>query len=273
MTYYYFLARPRNDVATTITVTRFVPNSLGRQVRTVPFAVAVYTLHRRDGSWCLHDTVNFGESQHVTVSSEEIGLDVGDIAVALPVQPDAPPPARTQLLPAPATRTVDGSPVATRCSLRFHWSGVSSSYQSEYPLIMANRTNGPINSFNLSSFPQGRGASVLFCAVNITRDAGQSARDYSIHHVGHDGTPRGCTAPNARRNACTVIETDSIEAATRLAYASTDAVFLPIYITLSNSQHGPEMSVEHTHPPHEMFWRRPSQGFCMPKLRASWVPD
>lgn len=271
MTYYYFLARPRNDVSTTITVTRFVPNSLGQKLNTIPFNVAVYTMDHNDGSWLLRENLSFSDSQHVTISSEKLGLDVGEIAVALPVQHDSTLPSRTRWLPAPATRTVDGSPVATRCSLRFHWSGVSSSYQSEYPLVMADRFSGPINSFNLSTFPQGLEASVLFCAVNITRDANQSSHNYRITPVNSDGVDLVDAASIARRNACTVFESDSVEAATRLAYTSADAVFLPIYVTLSNSAHGPEISVEHTHPPHEMFWRRPSQAFCIPRLRASWV--
>lgn len=271
MTYYYFLARPRHDVSTTITVTQFVPNVLGRQLHRVPFDVAVYSLLPDQVVWLLRDVRTFGDSQHVTISSESLGLAVGDIAVALPVTAGNPPPERTAMLPAPATRTIDGSPVATRCSLRFHWSGVSSSYQSEYPLVMADRTTGAVNSFNLSAFPQGDAAVVLFCAVNITRDAGVSTMSYTITPVGTDGATLDGAAATARRNACTVIETDSTEAAHRLAYTSGDAVFLPIYVTLSHSSRGPEMSVEHTHPPHEMFWRRPSQTFCMPRLRSAWI--
>lgn len=273
MTYYYFLARPRNDVSTSITVTRFVPNALGRQLRTGSFDLAVYSLDRSFDSWLLRDTLSFGYSQHLTVSSENLQLNVGEIAVAVPVRLGAPPPVEARELPAPMERGVDGSPVATRCSMRFYWSGVSSSYQSEYPKAMAERITGPVNSFNLSALPQGASATVLFCAVNITRDASQSSHDYTISPVDQHGVMLGREAVIARRNACTVIETDSASAALRLAYTSRDAVFLPIYVTLSSSPHGSEMSVEHTHPPHEMFWLRPSQAYCLPKLRASWLRD
>lgn len=271
MSYYYFLARPRTDVSTTLTITQFVPNALGKKLRTTPFDIAVYSLDRGDNWWLLRDDLSFGNSQHVTVSSDQLGLDNGEIAVVVPVPAGFSPATRTRELPAATTRTVGGSPVAARGSLRFHWSGISSSYQSEYPAVMAERTTGSINSFNLSALPQGRNATVLFCAVNITRDASHSSRDYSILPISQDGIPLRHATATAQRNGCTVIEMNSVEAASRLAYSSRDAVFLPIYVTLSTSPQGPEMSVEHTHPPHEMFWLRSSQAYCVPRLRDSWL--
>jgi hypothetical protein len=268
--YYYFLTRPRTDITSTMTVTDFVPNALGRQLRSDVFDVAMYVPRREQKIWELRQVLNFGSSHHIMATSETIGLDVGELAVGVPLEPGSKLSSRTDRLPAPRTRNVDGSPVAARCSLRFSWQGVSSSYQSEYPLTMAERVTGPLNSFNLASSLQGQNASVLFCAVNIMRDAQIGANNYSILPVGHDGAALRNMAITARRNSCSVIETDSIEAARRLAYSSSDAVFLPLYLVLGTSAIGPSISVEHTHPPHEMFWQRPARDFCLPKLRASW---
>lgn len=271
MSYFYFLLRPRTDIATSITVTRFVPNSIGRQIWLSSFNIAVYTLLRDESSWLLHDVLGFRDSQHLEISSDALKLDVGEVAVAVPIPPSLTPPKRTQMLPEPENRTIDGSPVATRCSLRFHWSGASSSYQSEYPLSMSERVTGSVSSFNLSATAQGSDTSVIFCAVNITRDATHSSRDYSILPIDTDGIPLESASVVARRNFCSTIETSSSEAARRLAYVTSDAVFLPIYVTMSRSGNRPEIGVEHTHPPHEMFWRHPAQSFCLPKLREAWA--
>jgi hypothetical protein len=273
VTYYYFLARPHRDVTTTITVTNLVPNLRGHSMRSTAFDIAVYTFHRKLERWQMRASRAFEDLHHVTISSEEVGLEVGEIAVALPVSPGFRDPIKMRELPEPMVRTIDDSPVATRCSLRFHWSGIASSYQSEYPLGMANRVSGSVSSFNLSTIPQGQGTKVLFCAINITRDPTQGIGSYKIVPVDGEGVALNDAATTALRNACTTIETAPIEAAQRLAYLSNDAVFLPIYVSLSHSEHGPEMSVEHTHPPHEMFWRQPAQGFCLQRLRASWNRD
>jgi hypothetical protein len=273
VTYYYFLARPRHDVTTTITVTNLVPNSLGRSIRSKAFDIAVYTFRREVGCWQLRASRAFEDLHHVTISSEEVGLGVGEIAVAVPVPPEFRGLNKMRELAEPMVRTIDDSPVATRCSLRFHWSGIASSYQSEYPLGMADRVSGSVSSFNLSSISQGQGATVLFCAINITRDPIKGVGSYTIVPADRDGVALKDAATTALRNACTTIETNPREAAQRLVYLSDEALFLPIYVALSHSEHGPEMSVEHTHPPHEMFWRQPAQGFCLPRLRASWKRD
>ncbi len=270
MSFYYFLAKPSSELDTSITVTRMIPNALGSKIQNQQFGLAIYVLDREIKKWCPWKILAPTESLHWTVSSVEIGLRVGEIAVALPVTSDFVSD-NYERLPSPILRGIDGSPVATRCSLRFHWRGASSSYQAEYPTAMTKQVQGQVTSFNLNSRHQGTNAVTFLCAVNITQDASLDLGSYAIKSLKRGGDSSNQPSEMAERNSCHVVSMSPEQAAECLGFTSSEAVFLPIYITMCAVEGRNEISVEHTHPPHEMFWKSRAQRFCLPRLRASWI--
>ena len=55
---------------------------------------------------------------------------------------------------------------------------------------------------------------------------------------------------------------------TELCFYSKDTLGIPIFISYNNLGY---LSVEHTHPPAELFWRNKIKGQQL--LKQSWLPD
>jgi len=214
--------------------------------------LAIYGI--REGAWHCLDRLPLPPEEDLTVTSRDYGLQSGELLVAVPLaRAEVPDPAEP-LLPLPYSKKVDRSPVAERCSLGFHWRGVSSSYQGEYPLRMAQLERGTLVSFDPLLQTGATVGMNLLCLVNVCR-----AADESPHTLeGFDAlTLQRRFSRTYRKNSCCLVEISPGEAASgELFCRSTTTLGIPIYITLSRQDLPASMSVEHTHPPTEMFSER-----------------
>jgi len=228
--------------------------------------LAIYGI--REGRWHCLDRLPLPPAEDLSVTSAHYGLQPGELLVGVPLaRGEVPDPADPQL-PLPYSKKVDRSPVAERCSLGFHWRGVTSSYQGEYPLRMAQLGRGTLLGFDplLQS-----GATVgmnLLCLVNLCR-----AHDDRAHSLeGFDAlTLKRRFTRSYRTNSCCLVEISPVEAASgELFCRSTTSLGIPIFITLSRQDLPASMSVEHSHPPTEMFTERDRQrGSRM--IKSTWL--
>ncbi len=208
----------------------------------------------REGGWHCLDRLPLPPAGDLTVTSSDYGLQPGELLVGVPLARGEVPDRADPLLPLPYSKKVDRSPVAERCSLGFHWRGVRSSYQGEYPLRMAQLERGTLLSFDALLQTGTTVGMNLLCLVNVCR-----APDDRPHTLeGFDALSlRRRFSRTYRKNSCCLVEISPEEAASgELFCRSTTSLGIPIYITLSRQDLPASMSVEHTHPPTEIFTER-----------------
>jgi hypothetical protein len=269
MSCYYPLIGLPHGITSSVTYSSHTLNQRAGSLR-VPHQHAVdLALYRvSDGRWQLRDRLPLAAPGEVVVTSSGQGLAPGELLVCVPVARDAvlePSPAE---LPLPLSKRIDRSPVAERCSLSFAWRGISSAYQGEYPLRMAELSRGTLVSFDplLQSDPAV--GTNLVCVVNISRRVDDTLHSLECFDA---GTRRLIRAVPYRSNSCCLIEFDAAAvAAGPLVFRSTGSLGIPIFLTLSRPDLPPSMSVEQTHPPTEMFWDRDRLPGSR-RLKATWL--
>jgi hypothetical protein len=244
MTCYYPLPGLSHGIGSSLTYSVFTLNEATGALRAPqrhPLDLALYRRPDAATAWLLVDRLTPDACGDMVARSEDYGLGPGDLLVAVPVSQEARSEPQADLLPMPASKRVDRAPVAERCSLSFHWRGVSSSYQGEFPLRMAELSRGTMVSFDPLLHAAVPGALTLVCLVNISR------RD--------DPTPLRLEVFEAHSRRLLELP-HGLDRDGELVLRSNDALGIPIFITIA-SAHGPaSMSVEHTHPPTELFWEQ-----------------
>ncbi|MEB3334090.1 MAG: hypothetical protein VKP70_03810 [Cyanobacteriota bacterium] len=204
------------------------------------------------GQWLLRDRLPVEPHGDRVVTASSYGLAPGELMVAVPVAADAFLEPRPCLLPKPVSKRVDRSPVAERCRLTFHWQGISSSYQGEYPLRMAELEGGSFLGFDPLLKPDPAVGRSLVALVTISRRLDASPLSLELM----DGGSHALLARHPhQRNRCTVVEVPAEGfSAGVLVMRGSGWVAIPIVLRLSRAGLPPSMSVEHTHPPSELFW-------------------
>jgi hypothetical protein len=256
MTCYYPLVGLPRGVVSSLTYSCHPLNRLagrGEDRRpSAPLDLALYEL--RGDRWQCRERLPVPPEGDVRITSAEQGLRSGELLVAVPLAREEVPDAADPRLPLPRSKRLDRSPVAERCSLGFHWRGISSSYQGEYPLRMAEQERGTFVSFDplLQAGAEVGINLVAFVTLSRTPDRSEHALesfDARSRRLRHRGT--------FRRNDCAVLEIDPAEAgAAEIFLRCTSTLGIPIYLTLSRDDAPASMSVEHTHPPTELFWEQ-----------------
>jgi hypothetical protein len=194
------------------------------------------------------------EAGDLELQSETYGLSPGELLVAVPLMRDSPHQQFPADLPPPASKRLDRAPVAERCSLSFRWRGIESSYQGEYPLRMAERPGGTLVVFSPLLQSDACVQTNLVAVVTIARRV-----DLTPHRL--EGFEARSLCPigqwDLRANACTVVEITPQQAATgELFFRCATSLGIPICLSLSRDDLPPSLSVEHTHPPTELFWEQ-----------------
>jgi hypothetical protein len=205
-----------------------------------------------EGRWSLYDRHTLPHFADVEVRASTYGLSPGELLVAVPLASDSPTDTRPELLPKPASKRLDRSPVAERCSLAFHWRGITSSYQGEYPLRMAEVKGGSFLSFDPLLKPDPAVGRSLVVLVSISRIHDPSPLTLELFNLSSRELLR---TMNHGKNRCTVVDLPEEGVNTGpLVMRGRGWVGIPIVIRLSREEAPPSMSVEHTHPPTELFW-------------------
>jgi hypothetical protein len=255
MTCYYPLLGLSQGIVSSLTYSGHTLNQrTGGELRSQLHSVDLALYGLRGQGWTCLDRIPLPVTGDLTVTSSDYGLQPGELLVGVPLARQEVPDPSDPLLPRPYSKKVDRSPVAERCSLGFRWRGVASSYQGEYPLRMAAMERGTLLTFDplLQSGPTV--GMNLLCLVTLCR----SGEERSHRLEGFDaltGQRRFSTA--YRSNSCCLVEIEPQEAARgELFCRSTTSLGIPIYITLSRHDLPASMSVEHTHPPTELFSER-----------------
>jgi hypothetical protein len=266
--YYPLIGLPRGIVShlsySTLTHNQRTSGSL--RPRDHSLDLAIYA-PRREGWQCL-DRFELPPAGDLSIRSSDYQLGLGELLVAVPLRRGAAPDPADLRLPLPCSKKVDRSPVAERCSLAFTWRGVTSSYQGEYPVRMAQLERGTLLSFDALLQTGANVGLNLLCLVNL--DRGCRSDEHNLEVFVASSRRRLHSIPY-RSNSCCVVEISPDEVAGgEIFMRSTTSLGIPIFITLSREDLPASMSVEHTHPPTELFSERDRmRGSRM--IKSSWL--
>jgi hypothetical protein len=254
--YYPLLGLPEG-IDTSLTYSVFTLNEASGAIRAPQRHGLDLALYRRpdgDGVWTLVDRLQAAADGSIVARARHYDLAPGALLVGVPVPREAVSEPRPVLLPRPASKRIDRAPVAERCSLGFHWRGVSSSYQGEFPLRMAEMARGTMVGFGPLLHAAVPAARTLLCLVNICRRDDPTPLSLEVFEA-HSRTlvRRLCW----RRNGSSLLELPAGQAPeAELVFRSADALGIPIFLTLSGGDGPASLGVEHTHPPTELFWEQ-----------------
>jgi len=234
------------------------------------------TLHEREVAlyspkndlWALRDRFTLPISSEIEIYASTYGLAPGELMVAVPLPKDAPINHRTTLLPVPLSKRVDQSPIAERACLEFHWRGITCSYQGEFPLRIAEVDGGSFLSFDPLLKPDPSAGRSLVVVMSINRSPIPSSLPLEIF----DGQSKTCVASlNHQQNSCTILDVPAEGwSEGPLVMRGSGWVGIPIVIKLSRLDAPPSMSVEHNHPPTELFWDRDRLAGSR-QIKRSWL--
>lgn len=164
--------------------------------------------------------------------------------------PEAP-----KKLPKPYSLRIDRSPIAERCSLNFSFKNSTTSYQGEYPFEMASLKKGSFFSFDAikqSNINDEVINFIIYMNININSDF-QEEVNINIFNPYNRLLNKEFVA---KRNSFTIHriqEEKNQEHKNQVCfYTSENCSFIPITLTLNLKTN--QLSVEHTHPPTELFY-------------------
>ena len=170
-------------------------------------------------------------------------------------------PKSTRMLPKPDSLRVDSSPVAERASLNYHFGGSTTTYQGEYPYEMANINKGSFWSFDALKEDLNSNESIksFLILMNINRDAEKQTEVNLDIYNPHQKDK--FLKWKARQNSFTVINLREINKVlgskknqNTFFIQCKSCTFIPIVLSIDIQNN--QLSMEHTHPPHELLWGR-----------------
>lgn len=163
-------------------------------------------------------------------------------------------PEETINLPKPSSLRIDRSPIADRASINFSLEKSLTSYQGEYPFEMALIKKGSFLSFDILKNPNKEKYLNYLILINVF----QSAKDQSCLKVNYF-SPKNPDLKKyfqAKRNSFTIknlnLLENQINNCETLFFTSSQCLFIPL--TLSINIETKHLSLEHTHPPTELFF-------------------
>ncbi len=259
-------------IKSSITFLNYPSNSLLNNIRnnTGDVFYSVYYIKNKRWKKCKQEVCKFGE--YLVLKRDNLNIPFSSFAVAIPTKnPDTPD--ETDCLPKPISLRNDKSPVEERCSYDFSLGKSTSSYQGEYPerLTIAKKLSFfSFDSLRLDDNPNFRTYLLL---INLN----QNANDNKTHRVlFYRANNRKIEKEVLIKSNCSKYiylpkktKKENHDNGPIFISCST-TTFIPIYISINLTLNSYEISLEHTHPPSELFWGEESAKQAK-KIRQNWV--
>ena len=271
MSDFIFLPKVHPEIAAECDVTRLVSNRRGSTAPLLEYKVAVYSQPLDSCLWELLDVAEFGPSLAIKLSTADYPLEVGQLLVGVPIPLNETPPTERPDLPAPISRRRDDAPVAERAAIRFVYRRARSSYQGDYPYGMSRREHGSLFSMGALLACQSAQSKTFATMVNVvsTPLSGKAPCTFTMR----DCNGRAVIASASFvRNSVAILEiSGTFQALAKEVYfGSDDVIGIPIFISIRADGEASTISVEHSHPPHEYFWKY-AQEQGGKRVKSAWM--
>lgn len=264
MSDYLFLTNIGDGIVNSINLTKLTPNRRSASADKIEYKLGVYTQKADAVEWVKIDEVTFGDSNNVTLSSSEYDLEIGQLAVAVPVSVDTKLLDSYSVLPKPISRKVDRSPVNERATIHFSKGKAFSSYQGEFPYQMS-LVKGTFLAFDPLVIKRSEDANIKtkIVLINIHSAELNSKTNCSLK-IADANTKELINVEKYVQNSAAIIEIDQANER-ELCFYSKDTLGIPLFIAYNDSGF---LSLEHTHPPSEFFWNEKIKGQRL--MKGSW---
>jgi hypothetical protein len=245
---YFFLVNPGSGIHSEVNVTRFVSNKLKTTMEVIDFKVFVYTQAKNSVVWKKIDEKMFNSENNICLKSTDYDLDVGELAVIIPADISEVASDYCDTLPKPLSRRVDFSVINERAALSFHKEGSFTSYQGEYPHQMS-KIKGTFLGFDPLVQTDASSVRTMLVFVNIFSQQLHVKDMFKLCTA--DAHNKNLIAGQLYTHNSAAILTISSLAGAKVFY-SKNTTGVPIFLSYSSAVNS-NISVEHTHPPAELF--------------------
>jgi len=265
MSDYLFLTNVGDGIVNSINLTNLVPNRRSSSADKIDYKLGVFTQKLDSLEWIKIDETEFRGENNITLSSLEYDLDVGQLAVVIPVSVDEELLDSYSILPEPISRKVDKSPVNERATIHFSKDKAFSSYQGEFPYQMS-RLKGTFLAFDplVAKHSRDFGVKTKLVLINIHSTELNSKPDCFLK-IADANTKELIKVQRYVQNSAVIMEIDEVNDI-ELCFYSKDTLGIPLFISYDDSGF---LSIEHTHPPSEFFWKEKIKGQRL--LKQSWL--
>jgi hypothetical protein len=263
MSDYLFLTNVGDEIVSSVHLSKFVPNRESQSRVDIDYKVGIYTQKFENFFWEKLGEAEFGRNNNIILNSNDYDLDVGQLAVVVPVDIDVDLNDEYTILPEPLSRKVDLSPVNERAAIFFSKDNAYSSYQGEFPHQMS-KIKGTFLAFD--SLMKGNNANIKTKVVfiNIHSNKLDEKQVFSLNMANID-TKKTVYSQKYVHNSAGIIDTKVIDN-TEACFYSKGTLGIPIFISYDDFGY---LSVEHTHPPAELFWSNKFKGQQI--LKNNWL--
>jgi len=264
MSDYIFLVNAGDGIVNSVSLTKFVPNRRKNSCAEINFKVGVYTQEFDSVQWKKLDEVEFKDN-NIVLTSSDYNLDVGQLAVAVPCAVDFLLLDKYDELPEPISRKSDATPVNERASIYFYKDKSFSSYQGEFPYQMS-KVKGTFLAFDSLMRHTNKNINTKIVFINIHTKKLLKKQIFHLN-VANSNSKEKIINSKYVHNSAGIVDipaNDDIE----LCFYSKDTLGIPIFISYNNLGY---LSVEHTHPPSELFWKNKFKGQQI--LKQNWLPE
>jgi hypothetical protein len=264
MSDYIFLVNAGAGIVNSVSLTRLVPNRRKTSCAEINFKVGVYTQEFDSVQWKKLDEVGFNDN-NIVLDSSDYNLDVGQLAVVVPCAVDFLLLDKYDELPEPINRKSDMTPINERASIYFYKDKSFSSYQGEFPYQMS-KVKGTFLAFDSLMHHTNKNIKTKIVFINIHSKKLLKKQVFHLNVANSDSKEKIISSKYVH-NSVGIVDIpahDDIE----LCIYSKDTLGIPVFISYNNLGY---LSVEHTHPPAELFWNNKSKGQQL--LKQSWLTE
>lgn len=200
--------------------------------------------------WSLINVYTCRPYDFLEISRKNLNIDNESMIVLVPKKKNEFPK-ETNNLPKPDSLRIDNSPVAERSSLNFTINNNTTSYQGEYPFEMASLKKSSFLTFDILRSSLNKKVINYIIFMNILRDS--SFQDDVIIKIFKPSDMKNNKKIIAKKNSYTLHKLSEIENFNEPNFYKTNQCsFIPIMFSIDLDSK--QLSVEHTHPPTELFF-------------------
>ena len=263
MSEYFFLTNVGNEIVNTINISRFTSNRRSLSNNEVDFKVGIYIQKNDSVEWQKIDELKFNNSNNIKLSSSDYNLALGQLAVVIPCSIEFDLEDTYDVLPSPISRKIDFSPVAERAAIYFKKEKAFSSYQGEFPYQMS-RIKGTFIAFDSLMHCTNKNINTKMAFINIHSKRLLKKQVFHLNINNSNSKERIVSNKYVHNSAC-IVDIPIHNDLEIFAY-SKDSLGIPIFISYNNLGY---LSVEHSHPPSELFLNNKFKGQHL--LKQNWL--
>ena len=234
-------------------------------------AIFYYVYYLENNVWKKYSKIKCEYGELVEIKRSEINISNNSSIVVIPSKIESLP-SETRILPTPINLKKDNSFVADRCSFNFFIDNYVSSFQGEYPFNLATAKKGSFFSFDSLNLGQENIDCYLFL-LNINTDARTNESDEICFYDPEENNL--IKKIKVFKNTYNIINMNNInllkESIDKLTFITSDSTtFIPIFLNIKKNESEFQLSVEHTHPPTELFWGKEKLKAAI-RLKKNWI--